>query len=127
MKEEFSYTDKYSKQSIFIKSSRYLYLERLFDFDCSADGRNETRGLAALDTDRSHWEADDLELLEIRGEEQSIHILWKVGKSGLHWQSDWNLDVELGIWSRQDRLINPAREPVIVTRCLARFPFSGVP
>lgn len=124
MIEEFSYTDTFSKKSIFIKSFKQLYLRRLFDFDCCAEGRNETRGLAVLDTDEVRWEAGDFELLEGQCEEQAIHILWKVGNSGLEWQSDWNLDTEVGIWSRRDRLINRSQEATIVTRCLARFPFS---
>ncbi len=99
----------------------------LFDFDCCAEGRNETRGLAVLDTDKLSWEADDLELLEIRFEEQAIRVLWKVDKSELHRQSYWNLDRDLGLRSRRDRLIDRSHEPVVVKRCthVGRDDLSG--
>ena len=105
-----------------------LWLGRLCGLTCGHGGEDRgparARGLAVLRTTTARFEAEDLQLIEHSFGADSAHLVCSVPDGSIRWESQWTLDGETGVWSRKDSMRNLGQEPVTLTRCLARFPFT---
>lgn len=104
-----------------------LWLRRLWGLTCGYDGDDvgppRARGLGVLVCDRGRFEGDRLQLAEAKSGSNMLSFVWDIAGE-LEWRSTWTLSPDTAIWRRTDVLRNAGPEPIILHRCLARFPFS---
>lgn len=122
-----SFEAQQSTTSFVLEEQRGVWLDRLWGLTCAYDGDDagpaRARGLGVLVCSVGHFEADRLPLAQAEFGEDSVSMVWAISGK-LEWESRWVLSRSTGIWSRKDAIQNVGKEPVVINRCLARFPFS---
>jgi alpha-galactosidase len=113
--------------TVFRRDDGAVWLAQLHGLTCGFHGRNEGRprtcGLLVVDTPAGRFEDRGLTVVGFEARERCVRLAWQTPDGRLRIESDWALDQDTDVWSRQDTLINPGAQPVVVRRCLARFPF----
>ncbi|MGC9349424.1 MAG: alpha-galactosidase [Anaerolineae bacterium] len=106
---------------------RGVWLQRLWGLTCGDNGDDagpdRARGLGILDSDQGRYEAGRWSLTDAVFDEERVVLSWTLTE-GLVWTSTWSLSSAAATWRRSDTVVNAGEAPLLINRCLARFPFS---
>ena len=126
--QAFNYDVGQGPPSTFRQDDSKVWLARLFGLSCGFCGRDEgpaqARGLALVDTNLGHCEADDLTLVQSAFNDETMDLIWQAFGGALRIESHWTFCLQTGVWSRKDSLTNTGAQPLTLFRYLARFVFS---
>jgi alpha-galactosidase len=128
LEKRYQFRDQQGRCTTFFQSGDAIWLAELCGLDCgmrpSIPLGEPIPALVALEFDEDYSIGNDFHLMYSQVvDELSFEANWTVGKAELQWHSLWTLEPITGVWSRQDRLVNPGEKISRISKALPRFYF----
>lgn len=126
--EKIVFQNKKYGNTVFEEDEGIVSLRYLFGMpmDQSAKGAPERiLGITDYDFGAGAELQYDLKLKECRYTEDELHLVYTASGTGAEIHTDWKYDIDTGIFTRKDMVINKGEECVTVYRLLPKFIFSA--